>query len=385
MNEKTFVELQHHFKKLLKELQKQGSLDIATCPDEPGQAWDKNHSLFLKSLSIIDIDSSSPLGKRLEQEFFGLGPLVQIASDPEITEVIINGITSIWFEKQGRLQQHSENFLSELTLENFVHRLCHDASIKIDLKTPTTNGTWNQFRVHIVRNPLTSVSYHLTLRKHPESPWTFSQLKQHGWGSERCIEQMHELVKERKNFLIIGTTGSGKTSVLNACLQALPPSERVVCIEDTSEVRLPNSSSVKLLTRQDLYSNMTNYCLTSLLKESLRMRPDRIVMGEVRGAEAKDLLLALATGHKGSMGTLHASHPRQALLRLEMLIQLGAPDWNTEAIRQLIHLSLDAIVVLKNENGRRQLEGIYRITSLERIGLVVEKQGFELDHFDFKP
>jgi pilus assembly protein CpaF len=146
----------------------------------------------------------------------------------------------------------------------------------------------------------------------------------------------------------------------------------VVILEDTDELPRPNSASTKLLTRSLASAELPEITLADLLRQSLRMRPFRIVMGEVRGAEAKDLILALATGHSGSLGTLHASEARQALLRLEMLIQLGAPQWSVQAIRQLIQLSVDVLVVCGNRDGHRCLEGIFRVAALESFGFLLE-------------
>ncbi|RYZ78974.1 MAG: CpaF family protein, partial [Proteobacteria bacterium] len=164
------------------------------------------------------------------------------------------------------------------------------------------------------------------------------------------------------------------TSLINALLQTIPSNERAVVIEDTPEIELPNTSSMKLITREDPQGILKSIDQGQLLKHSLRLRPDRIVMGEIRGGEAKDLLMALATGHGGSFGTLHASDARQALIRLEMLIQMGAPQWNLPAVRRLIHLSLDYILVVeKNAEGKRQFQGIYKICSLEENGFLIEK------------
>lgn len=242
------------------------------------------------------------------------------------------------------------------------------------LDCPFADGKWNEFRVHLALAPSTSVPAAIALRRHPRSPWTFERLREAGWASERGLAALKSLVDERANFLVVGPTGSGKTSVLNACLGSIAPEERAIAIEDTSELAAPNAASLKLLARRDPQGALREIDLGELLRQSLRMRPDRIVMGEIRGAEAKDLLMAFATGHSGCMGTLHADSARQALLRLEMLIQLGAAQWSLSAVRTLILLSLRAIVVVaRGLDGRRRLDGVYRIASLEDVGFLVEK------------
>ena len=197
-------------------------------------------------------------------------------------------------------------------------------------------------------------------------------LESAGWAQAPRIQMLRDLIVKQKNILFIGPTGSGKTTVLGACLRELQENERAVIIEDTDELARPNSSSAKLLTRPAQSAALPEVTLTDLVRQSLRMRPQRLVMGEVRGAEAKDLLLALATGHSGSLGTVHAADPRQALLRLEMLVQLGAPQWNVQAIRQLIQLSVDYLVVCGNADGKRRLDGIYKVAALESFGFLLE-------------
>ncbi|MEK7357078.1 MAG: ATPase, T2SS/T4P/T4SS family, partial [Bdellovibrionota bacterium] len=239
---------------------------------------------------------------------------------------------------------------------------------------PFADGLWRGCRVHLIVPPASGAEPVLTFRKHPENPWTLAKLVASGWSSEQDAAKLEALVKDRLNFVVIGGTGSGKTSVLNACLASLPVSERTVIIEDTSELRCPNRASSKLLTRRDPQGHLREIDLSELVRHSLRMRPDRLVMGEIRGGEAKDLLMAFATGHTGCMGTLHAESARQALARLEMLVQLGAPQWSTQAVRSVIHFSLQAVVVVgKNKDGARRLEGIYRIVSLEEFGFLIER------------
>ncbi len=331
----------------------------------------QGQTLEYKLESILD-QTEPLLKKRIFQEYLGEGPLASLLLDHEITEIILNGTDSIWFEKSGRLFRHEDRFLSNLTLENFIHRLCEEAEIETNLKYLSADGSWRGFRVHLSQAPLVNVPYHLCLRRHPESPWTLEALAETGWAKSKDLDLIRGLIRDRKNILVVGPTGCGKTSILNACLQLLPENERAVIIEDTSELRQPNSASVKLLTRKDPHGSLMDFDLSDLVKQALRMRPDRLVMGEVRGPEAKDLLLALATGHQGSLGTIHASDARQALVRLEMLVQLGAPDWSIEAVRQLIHLSLDSILVLEKRQGQRRLKEISQIASLERFGFVLD-------------
>ncbi len=315
----------------------------------------------------------SETADRVRREYFGAGPLHDLLARSGVTEIIVNGPGSVWYEDGGRLREWGDRFLSDLTYRNFLERVCKDAGSQISLERPFTDGSWGEFRVHLIGPPAATRPV-LSLRRHPASPWTLDTLASRDWAPPEAMACVRQLIDRKRNFLIVGGTGSGKTSVLNACLQALAPDERAVLIEDTSELAVPNASSTKLLTRRDAGGQLREIDQAELVKQSLRMRPDRLVMGEIRGAEAKDLLMAFATGHTGCMGTLHADSARQALLRLEMLIQLGASQWNLHAVRTLVLLSLHAIVVVKRAaDGARRLEGVYRVASLEDVGFLLEK------------
>lgn len=312
--------------------------------------------------------------ERIHHELTGWGPIHSLLQDETVTEILLNGPSSIWFEKEGCLHALPDMFYSRLSYRNFVDRLCHQAQVHVTQEHPCADGRFEDFRLSLIGDPLTHTEPHLSLRRHPKNPWTVERLNQAGWCEDDDMALLEKLVSEKKNFIIIGTTGSGKTSILNALLSLLPPQERALVIEDTPEISLPNLASMKLLTREDTQGVLPPIDQTQLVKRALRLRPDRIVMGEVRGSEAKDFLMALATGHSGSFGTLHARDPQQALLRLEMLIQMGAPQWNLTAIRRLIQLSLDYVVVTeKSPAGQRRFAGLWKICSLEETGFLVER------------
>ena len=311
---------------------------------------------------------------RVIEEFEGWGPLDLPAKNPEITEILINGIDQIFVERSGRLELWPDQFVSELSYRNFCHRLLDEARVVMTNEVPVVQGQLRNFRLHMIGAEITKSTVHICLRRHPENPWTFDKLGQANWGNNDQRTILQKIVKNQLNFLVVGSTGSGKTSVLNACLQSLNMNDRCVLIEDTLELRVPNKASIRLLTREDPNGILRTIDQSELVRNALRLRPDRIVMGEIRGEEAKDFLMALSTGHAGSFGSIHASSAAQALIRLEMLIQLGAPHWSLNAVRRLIQMSLQAIVVIgKKNDGHRFLEGIYRLTSLEDSGLLLEK------------
>lgn len=344
--------------------------------EEFGQAWTYDTRDLLKPSTdkvlkeLIEKRSQSIRG-RLLSEFFGEGPLTELLADTSVNEIIVNGEKEIWFERSGQLWKLEDSFLHPVSFKGFIERLCAEGGLKVDLAQPFADGRWRAFRCHLTCAPLTHCSFHLTLRRTPDIRWTLAALAERHWGSQKQIDKIKKLLLSRSNLLVCGPTGSGKTTVLSACLLALNEDERIVAIEDTDELPRPNSASTKLLTRPES-AQLCEVSLAELVRQSLRMRPSRLVVGEVRGPEAKDLLLALATGHSGSMGTLHASDPRQALLRLEMLVQLGAPQWQLQAVRQLIQLSIDALIMCDLKDGQRRLAGIYRLAALESVGFLLE-------------
>lgn len=329
-----------------------------------------------KILQILNLHTKNlapEIKSRIEQEMNGWGPLASLFEDESITEIMVNGLQSIWVERQGQLQRHTDFFFSEVSYRNCLDRLTHASNTYITKEHPCADGHFMNFRLSLVGEDLTQTFVHYTLRRHPKNPWSFDRLKEQGWCGESHQSFFTEIFKNKKNFLVVGTTGAGKTSVLNSFLKLAKDNERVVVIEDTLEIALPNEASMRLVTREDPQGILPSIDQTQLVKRTLRLRPDRIVMGEVRGSEAKDFLMALATGHGGSFGTLHAQDAHQALLRLEMLIQMGAPQWSLMAIRRLIQLSLDYVIVAeKRSNGERRFKGAYKLCSLEDSGFLLE-------------
>ncbi len=309
--------------------------------------------------------------KRIHDEFFGYGPLKSLLQDTEITEIIINGSKNIFFEKTGMLFKHQDEFYSNTTFNNFIHLLTSETNSKIDIQQPHLNIDWQGFRVHIISKPICP-NTSINLRRHSYNTFNFRSLKDMGWAPDQQVSTILDQIEMHNNILIVGTTGSGKTTLINSMLQTVKDNCRCVIIEDTSELITPNDVSTKLLTRQQERNHFYEYDQAELIRQSLRMRPERLIVGEVRGHEAKDYLLALSTGHNGGFCSLHASSARQALLRLEMLVQMGAPQWSLETIRRLIQLSLDTIIVVDSSDGFRHLKSIDKIASLETNGITLQ-------------
>ena len=330
----------------------------------------KEHEELVKK--IISNNSSKKYQERIEQEILGYGPLDSILHLPFVNEIIVNGETSISYEEQGEMKTLQDCFLSSCTFNNIVEKILAEAQLTLDIKKPFAEGRWKDFRVHIIRPPLVEMSFHLVFRKHPKNSWSFSSLEEQGWAPKEAMDILKDFIQQRCNFLIVGPTSSGKTSLLNACLRELSPLERVISIEDTSEILLANRISTKLLTQLSPEQNLSLIDQAQLVKQSLRLRPDRLVMGEVRGPEAKDLLMALTTGHRGSIGTLHSESASQALWKLETLAGMGMPQGQQNTIQRLIFSCLQGVVVLGKYKKYRFLKGIYKLTGLEPTGFLWE-------------
>ena len=312
------------------------------------------------------------LQKRTSAEFFGSGPLEELIQDSSITEIMISP-ESIHFEQNGSIHNHKDHFQSPFTQDRFFNRLYDEIGRHPTLVNPFVDGTWKGFRVHLVRNPVCGQPFHLTLRRHSGNQWELNDLLENQMLTRESMEILKTSFQARENLLIAGTTGSGKTTLINSLILNSGDRERLIIIEDTDELVRPNTASVKLLTRPES-SELSEINQQTLLVQSLRMRPDRILVGEVRGPEAKDLLLTLSTGHAGFLGSLHANSSHEALWRLEMLIQMGAPEWSLDTIRKLIHVSLDKIVVTERYNKKRRIREIMRLSGIEHHGFLLEPE-----------
>lgn len=333
----------------------------------------------LKTLIASEVHSLEPEArKRILDEIYGLGPLEVLLSDPTVTEILVNTPKTIIFERQGRLQLADDFFYNQTTYNQIIERLSQMCRGFMNQERPFIESQMGKLRITLIYSELARGSHLISIRKQPEQVWTLSQLKKNNWCTDQQLTLVQKMIIKRDNFIVVGGTSSGKTSALQALLGELQPLERVVMIEDTQELHPPNSVSTSLLTRTSTLEKLCNIDMNDLLKRALRLRPDRLVVGEIRGAEATNLLMALATGHDGSFGSMHARTAQEALLRLEMLIQMGAPQWSLESVRKLIAMTVKYILVVEKKEGLRRLEGLYQIMSVESSGLTLMKVDEEI-------
>lgn len=323
-------------------------------------------------IEYVLTDHSPQIKQRIYEEFMGLGPLKALVEDVDIDEILVMKPDQIVYEKRGTLLALDDIFFSEHSYLRTLDLISKSFFKAISFENPTGNGHWGPFRVHIIAPPLTTHP-NLSLRKKGSTKIkSISDLKKRGSLNDAHESFLLEILKQKKNVLVSGATSSGKTTFIQCLLNELKD-DRCLVIEDAQELELPNAFSTRLLcpTRTEQYQLSFN--ISDLVKESLRMRPDRLILGEARGGEAKDYIQALSTGHNGCVTSIHAAYPQDALLRLECLILQGAPEWSVKVVRQLIHSSLDFIIQLdRGENGLRHIKEIHRIVSLEEDHLSLE-------------
>lgn len=307
----------------------------------------------------LSLKQKSALGRDLFNAFRKLDLLQEFLEDEEITEIMINGVQSIFVEKNGRLFQSDKRFLSREKLEDVIqqivagsNRLVNEASPIVDARLP--DGS----RVNVVLAPVAINGPIVTIRKFPRESITMEQLISWGSVGEETAKFLTTLVKAGYNIFISGGTGSGKTTFLNALSQFIPKEERIITIEDNAELRILDAPNlVSLEARNANVEGTGEVTIRDLIKSALRMRPDRIIVGEVRGAEAIDMLQALNTGHDGSLSTGHANSPADMLSRLETMVLMGM-DLPLAAIQRQMASGIDMIVHLGRlrDKSRKVLE-----------------------------
>lgn len=299
-------------------------------------------------------------------EFFGHGPLTELLDDESVTEILVNGPGEIWAEREGVLARAAGAFSSEESLRRYVRRLLAPHGRKADPRAPFADAvTERGVRVHVAVPPVSRRGICLSLRKPAREPWSLERFVAAGSLSPAGLAVLRQFVAEKKNVFVCGGTGSGKTSLLSAILGEVSPSERVLALEDVAELRARHPHFISLEARPANQEGEGALSLARLLRESLRMRPDRLVIGECRGPEALELLMALNTGHRGSLGTIHANSPRDALHRLETLALLAAENLREGAVKTLVAAAVHAVVYLERGLGGRRVAAIAEVRGVE--------------------
>ncbi len=306
------------------------------------------------------------LTKEIEDVVLGYGPLQDLLEMPNVNEIMVVGRDKIYIEKDGVLQNTGRSFFTDQIVESIIERIITPVGRRIDRSTPLVDARLpDGSRVNAVLNPLSLSGPALTIRKFAQIPFTMDDLIERGTVTQAGADFLRACVLARKNMLISGGTGSGKTTTLNVLSGFIPAGERIVTIEDSAELQLAQEHLVRLETRPANIEGRGAYTIRDLVRNALRMRPDRLIVGEVRGPEALDMLQAMNTGHDGSLSTIHANTPDDTMLRLETMV-LMAVEMPIRAIREQIVAALDLIVqITRLPDGRRCVTHISEIVGID--------------------
>ena len=349
--------------KILDEVEKFGDLS-----DEEIQEIIDNEIISLDKSVTLTYNTRRKLRRELFHAIRKLDILQELLETPEITEIMINGTDSIFIERSGRLEENEFRFESKEKLNNVIQQIVADCNRTVNEASPIIDARLeNGARVNIVLNPVALNGPIVTIRRFPEQPIVMDDLVSYGALSGKMADFLSEAVRQGLSIIISGGTGSGKTTFLNVLSNFIPACERIITIEDSAELQILNIPNlVKLETRGSNVEGCREITIRDLIKTALRMRPDRIVVGEVRGVEAIDLLQAMNTGHPGSMSTIHANSAKDMISRLETMVLMGTP-LPLIAIRKQIASGIQLAVQLGrlSDSSRKVLE-IGRIVGFER-------------------
>jgi pilus assembly protein CpaF len=294
---------------------------------------------------------------RIADHVLGLGPLEPLLADPLVTDILVNGPDEIWVDRGGALARVDARFSGESDMYATVERVIAPLGLRIDRSSPMVDGRLTDgSRIHVVVPPAAVDHPVIAIRRFTQTVASLEELVAVETATPGQVETLARAVRERRTVLVSGGTGTGKTTLLNLLAGLIPAGERVVTIEDAAELRIPGHR-VRLEAHPPNPEGVGEVTIRQLLRSALRLRPDRLIVGEVRGAEALDLIWALNTGHRGSLSTIHANSPREALWRLETLA-LSAGDTSEVAVRRQLLAAIDLVVQLERSDGPRVITEI---------------------------
>ncbi|MDE3113519.1 MAG: CpaF family protein [Chloroflexota bacterium] len=306
---------------------------------------------------VVPSGEMRALERWLEDRLFGLGDLAPLLRDEHVSEVMVNGTRGVWVERDGVLERIPIRFSDPEEILILIERLVAPLGRRIDHADPLVDARLpDGSRVHAVIPPISLAGPVLTIRRFSARPFAPDDLVRLGTATESMVAYLVDAVRARRSILVSGGTSSGKTTTLNALAYAIGADERIVTIEDSAELRLPQANVVSLETRAPSVEGLGAIDVRTLLRNALRMRPDRILVGEVRGGEALDMLQAMNTGHRGSLTTAHANDPYNALVRLETMALMAGIDIPLAAVREQIGQGIDVVVHQERDaSGRRRI------------------------------
>ena len=346
----------------------------------------KELALKQKTQQVISqlVDRESPnmsrtdrvqIVKEVLDEALALGPLEDLLADESVTEIMVNGRDTIFIEKGGKVQKSDVTFTSNLQLRNVIERIVTPLGRRIDEKTPYVDARLKDgSRVHAIIEPLSIDGPALTIRKFAKKPITTKNYIEWGSMTQSMVDFLKICVENGLNVIISGGTGSGKTTLLNVISGFIPATERIITVEDAAELQLNQTHVVRLETRPANMEGTGAVTIRDLVRNTLRMRPDRIVVGECRGGEALDMLSAMNTGHDGSMTTVHSNSPREAIGRLETLCMMAGMDLPAKAIREQIAGAVDLIIQISRlSDGSRKIISITEVVGMQGESVTLQE------------
>jgi pilus assembly protein CpaF len=312
-------------------------------------------------------DEHTRLVKELTDDLVGYGPLEPFLRDDSVSEVMVNGFEQIYIERAGKIEETSSTFFDNDHLMRIVEKIVSQVGRRVDEASPMVDARLpDGSRVNAIIPPLSIRGPALTIRKFSRDPFSIDDLMQFGTVSERAAEFLQACVRGKLNVLISGGSGAGKTTSLNALSSFIPNEERIVTVEDAAELQLQQRHVVPLEARPANIEGKGEVPIRELVRNALRMRPDRIVVGEVRGAETLDMLQAMNTGHDGSLTTIHANSPRDCLTRIETLVLTAGVDLPLRAIREQVSSALDLVVhMTRLVDGTRRVSHVTEVLRME--------------------
>ena len=315
----------------------------------------------------VSASSRQLIIKQITDEVLGLGPLEPLLADRSVSDILVNGYASVYVERHGKLQQTDVRFRDDQHLLNIIDRIVSSLGRRIDESSPLVDARLKDgSRVNAIIPPLAIDGPSVSIRRFAVDLLNAESLVQMGTLTPAIALMLKAIVRGRLNVLISGGTGSGKTTMLNVLSSFIPHNERIVTIEDSAELQLQQPHVVRLETRPSNIEGRGEVNQRELVRNSLRMRPDRIVIGEVRGAEALDMLTAMNTGHDGSLTTIHANTARDALGRIENMVSMTGATFPIKAMRQQIASAIDVVIQLeRQEDGKRRLVSVQEINGME--------------------
>ncbi len=328
-----------------------------------GLVHERLRELLAEEETPLSSTEKAQITREIQDSVLGLGPLEELLADTEVTEIMVNGIDSVYVERSGKLHLTPARFINEDQLRRTIDKIVTRVGRRIDEASPYVDARLpDGSRVNAIIPPLALDGPTLTIRRFAADPYDTNDLVSFGTFSGPMAEFLEACVRGRMNLLVSGGTGAGKTTTLNVLSSYIPSDERILTIEDAAELKLQQPHVVRLESRPPNIEGKGQVAIRDLVRNSLRMRPDRIIVGEVRGAEAIDMLQAMNTGHDGSISTIHANAPRDVLSRLETMTMMAGMELTVKAIREQIASAIDVIV-----HQERMKDGTRRITHVSEV------------------